>query len=136
MTTYFNNPEYIQLLQQWQIEKANEKKANEQRLEAEKKILNLVTLYNDSGVNNFEGDLKITTGYTQSIDNVLITSFYAEWLQGTFVTSLPAFPFTQQWKPNNAWLKIIKTNHPDIYKNWIQPAITTKPSKPSFAIKE
>ncbi len=136
MSKLLSNPEYLSLLQQWCFEKANEKAANERRLDAEKKLLNFVTIYNDSGVNNFEGGLKITTSYTQSIDNALITGFYGEWLQGTFITSLPSFPFNQQWKPDDTYLKSIKESNPDIYKNWIQPAITTKPSKPSFSIKE
>lgn len=136
MSQLLSNPEYVRLLQQWNIEKANEKRANEKRLEAERGLLNFVKLYNDNGVNNFDGDLKITTGYTQTIDNILITSFYVQWLQGTFINSLPAFPFAQEWKPDNTYLKSIKQNQPELYKNWIQPAITTKPKKPSFSIKE
>ncbi len=136
MSQLLSNPEYVKLLRDWKIAKTSEQRANAARLEAENKLLQFAKPYNDNGVNNFDGDLKITTGYTQSIDNILITSFYVQWLQGTFIKSLPAFPFSQEWKPDNTYIKSIKQNQPDIYKNWIQPAITTKPKKPSFAIKE
>ena len=130
-----NNAQYQSALKKWKTAKGVEKDANKHRLIAEKELLEIVDIQK-MGVNNFEGGLKITTGETEKWDNDQISILYAKWVSGQVAFNYPTFPFTQQWKPDNTGLKSIKEHNTQLYRGLIEPALTVKPKKPAFSIKE
>ena len=132
--TYENNEQYQNQLKTWMEAKECEKRANAIRLQAEKALLQIVKNdLNLKGVNNFPDGLKITTGMTESFEQLDVDTLFIEYEKGR--TELPYFPFDTYWKPNNIRMKAIKELSPGFYKKYIEPLLTVKPKKPAFEIK-
>lgn len=129
---YESNEQYQATLELWKISKEKEKYFNQMRLEAEEELLEITKAQlKESGVNNFDGGLKITTGLDQKWDN---ESLFAAKLEFDAVGYV--FPFEITWKPNNEAIKYTKKYNEDLYKEFLEPALTIKSKKPSFSMKE
>lgn len=129
--------EEIQLLaDKWNESKQLENKAKESRLEVEGELLELLkNELKDKGSNNFNGDLKITTGENESWDQALLAGIYTKFTDGE-ITNIPFFPFDIEFKPNNDKLNILKGD--DHRKDFIAvfyEALTVKPKKAAFTFK-
>lgn len=134
--TYENNPEYQGLLNRWRSNKALEVSANADRIKTEKAILAMVGKdLNEKGTNNFPYGLKITTGMTESWDMKIIDSQFNEYENGT-IKELPFFPFDKTLKANNKKLALLKEENSKAFYKIFSEALTIKPKKPAFEIKE
>jgi len=133
--TYENNDAYINAVKSWQTSKGDEKRANAKRLLAERDILKIVGKdLNEKGANNFPLGLKITTGMSESWDMGLVDRVKNQFDDG--LVDIPFFPFNQQWKPDNRKLALINESTPHVFVGVFGEALTIKPKKPSFEIKE
>ncbi len=133
--TYENNTEYLAAVKKWQEYKNLERIANEGRLKTEKAILAMVGKdLKEKGTNNFPEGLKITTGMDEKWDIDCVDRIKAQFDDG--LLTIPFFPFKQEWKPDNKKLSIINESMPEVFTKVFSEALTIKPKKPSFEIKE
>ena len=129
------NPKYKALVKNWAEYKDIESKANTVRIRIEKDILAIVGKdLNEKGVNHFPNDLDITTGMTESWDMDEISRQSAKFEDG--LLNIPYFPFDKIWKQNNKKIALIKESMPAIFEKIFSEALTIKPKKPAFKIKE
>lgn len=117
---------FVQLKDAWSEQKALEKEANEKRLAIEKQILDLVEC-KPEGSNKFD-NLTITTGFSRDWDQEALSLMSAEILP-------EYFPFKTEFKEDRKGSKFVEERFPELWDK-IKTALTTKPKKPSFAIKE
>ena len=73
--------------------------------------------------------MKIATGYSEEWSQEQLTAAYHNW-----DASVP-FPFTGVWKPDGKAIGYLRDNVPEAYRK-IQSALTLKPKKPAFSVKE
>ena len=132
---YEKNAEYTKLVSQWQKYKETEQLCNDGRIRTEKAILEIVGKdLAEKGTNNFPCGLKITTGMTESWDADVVDRIKNQFDEG--LVELPFFPFKQEWKPDNKKLALINEDMPDVFEKVFSEALTIKPKKPSFEVKE
>lgn len=133
--TYETNEEYKNLVRQWRRYKEMETDANDMRIAAEKSILRMVGKdLNEKGVNHLPENLDVTTGMTETWDMADISRQSAKFEDG--LLDIPYFPFDRIWKANNKKLALIKESAPNNFEEIFSEALTIKPKKPSFKIKE
>ncbi len=114
----------------WKLEKQNESDANARRIAIESQIYELTQAQlPDKGTFALETGMKIATGFSEEWSQEQLNAAYQEW-----DASMP-FPFTGIWKPDGKAISYLRDNVPDAYKK-IQPALTLKPKKPAFSMKE
>ena len=135
MTDLENSIEYQQLISKWQRFKQAEKDANENRIDAENKLLGMVKDdLRSRGTNNFPLGLKIVTGETESWDQAELSKLLQ--CYNSQDIDLPYFPFEHQLKPNNKKIQAILSNvkNSKVYIKFVADAVTVKPKKASFSI--
>jgi len=133
--THENNPEYKALVKKWDEYKDLEALANAGRIRTEKDILKIVGKdLNEKGINHFPENLDITTGLSESWDMDNISRQFVKFDEG--LLEIPCFPFDRTWKANNKKIALIKESTPDIFEEIFSEALTIKPKKPAFKIKE
>ncbi|WP_435008005.1 hypothetical protein P12x_005272 [Tundrisphaera lichenicola] len=114
----------------WKIEKQNESDANARRIAIESQIYELTqSELPDKGTYTLPTGMKIATGFSEEWSQEQLNAAYQEWN-----ASVP-FPFTGTWKPDGKAISYLRENLPEAYKK-IQPALTLKPKKPAFSVKE
>lgn len=123
------NNKLLELVEQLKKAKAVERQANANRLQVESEIYKLVEKdLKETGVNNFDGGLKITTGYTAKWDMEHVQEMYD-------AGEITVFPFIQTFKPDNKLINSLeKINKSEFVK--LQEAVVLTNKKPSFEIKE
>jgi hypothetical protein len=119
-----------ELTDAWKLAKEQERASNESRIAIESEIYAIVeTSLPEKGTHTLETGLKIATGFTEEWDQVALSKAYDAW-----EAPLP-FPFVGQWKADGKAIAYLRENAPGLYK-LIRPALTLKPKKPAFTIKE
>ncbi|MFO0906800.1 MAG: hypothetical protein U0835_00275 [Isosphaeraceae bacterium] len=114
----------------WKDAKRAESQANADRIAIESEIYELTAdCLPDKGTYTTETGMKITTGFSEEWDQAALNAAYQNW------PGLSPFPFTGIWKPDGKAISYLRDNLPDAYKI-IQPALTLKPKKPAFSVKE
>lgn len=121
MSTYLD-----ELIIDWKEAKAQEKAANAWRLEVEDKINEHFGIQT-AGMLKLDG---ITVSY--GLDRKWDQAKLAELKQGI---KHEYWPFKIEWKEDKKASDTIAERFPELWKE-IQTALTTKPKKPSFTIKE
>jgi len=119
------------LAERWLIVKDAEKQANAERLRIEDKILALSPAKEEgSSSRTLTNGYKLTTtgklSYKADLDKLL--ELTTNWPEGQK-------PVKTETKPDEAALKFIRANRPDLWKRLAQ-AITVKPMKTSVTIEE
>lgn len=135
MTDLENNIEYQQLISKWTYFKQIEKGANENRIDAENKLLDMVKDdLRNRGTNNFPLGLKIVTGETESWDQAELSKLFKRYNSQDI--HLPYFPFETQLKPNNKKIQAILADvkYNKVYIKFVADAVTVKPKKASFSV--
>ena len=135
MTDLEHNIEYQQLISKWKYFKQAEKDANEKRIDAENKLLDMVKDdLRSRGTNNFPLGLKIVTGETESWDQAELSKLLQRY--NSQDVHLPYFPFETQLKPNNKKIQAILSDvkYSKVYIKFVADAVTVKPKKASFSI--
>ncbi len=122
---------YKELVDVWKQAKEQEKIYNILRLKAEEDLLQLLKdKIKPNKTNNFDEGLKIVTGTEGKWDGTLLNK-----AKLAFDNEAVAFLFSITWKPDNKMIESIKETDEDLYKAFLEPALTIKPKKPSFSIK-
>jgi len=135
MNNLENNTEYQELIHRWQGCKYREQYANSDRAQVERKILEITkNELKDKGTNNLPNNLQIVTGYSESYDQESIQRLKVKFDDG--LSKLPYFPFKQEWKPNAKQIAALKDVCGEIFNQELSEALTIKPKKPTFKIKE
>lgn len=116
-------------IEEWKNAKAALKNAQSVLLQVELEIYDLVQLsLKEKGTNNF-GKMNIVTGFTESWDQRGLNVIKENWKHNV------AFPFKTELKPDGNAIKYLKENAPEAYKE-VEAALTLKPKKPVFGVKE
>lgn len=119
------------LIEEWKNAKAQESLWNAKRIELESQIYEThAKEIPEKGTYTTPEGMKITTGFTESWDDTELNTAYQQWPVETVV-----FPFSTTWKPDSKAIKVLRDSIPNLYRI-IEPALTLKPKKPSFNIKE
>jgi len=135
MTNLENNKEYTQLVSEWKQAKEKETLANAHRVLIEKQLLEITkSNLQDKGTNNLPNNLQIVTGYSESYDQDAIDRLKNKFDDG--LSKLPYFPFKQEWKPQTKQIAALKDMCGEIFNQEMAEALTIKPKKPAFKIKE
>jgi hypothetical protein len=118
------------LTQQWKYAKEQESLWNQKRIEIESAIYeaNRASIP-EKGTFTAEDGMKITTGFTEEWDQAAVTQAHQKW------PSDLRFPFAGVWKPDGKAISYLRDNAPAAYA-LLQPALTLKPKKPAFSVKE
>lgn len=126
---------YWKLIANWKQYKELETLANEGRLKTEKELAEM--LGDDlkyKGTNNFPDGLQVITGFNEVYDQDALDNLKRRFDDG--LSQLPYFPFDATWKPNSKKIAALKESCPDIFDEEMAEALTIKPKKPAFKIKE
>ena len=121
MSTYLD-----ELIMAWKEAKAQEKAANAMRIEVENKINEHFGIQT-AGMLKLDG-ITVSYGLDRKWDQAKLT----ELKQGI---KHEYWPFKIEWKEDKKASDTIAERFPELW-NEIQTALTTKPKKPSFTIKE
>ena len=114
---------------EWNGCKQAVKEAQARLLQAEIAIYEAVkTELPEKGTSTF-GPIKVVTGFTESYDQSALNIAYEQWPDG-----IP-FPFMGEWKPDGKQLSYLRDHRPELYDR-LTSAITIKPKKPAFAVKD
>ncbi len=115
----------------WKIAKQQEEAFKETRITIESEIYELKRAeIPEKGVLTLDTGMKIATGFTEDWDQSALATAYQQWP----VESVK-FPFTSVYKAEGKAIGVIRESIPDLYR-LIQPALTLKPKKPAFSVKE
>lgn len=114
------------LIAAWRGCKAAEQQYNADRLRIEEKILALVDA-KDSGSVKLDG-LTVTFGLDRKWDQAKLTDLSA-------TVKREYWPFKIEWKEDKKASDVIAERFPELWAD-ITQALTTKPKKPSFSVKE
>lgn len=118
------------LTEAWKEAKQNEQQWNQQRIAIESAIYELTAPdLPDKGTHTTDTGMKITTGFSEDWDQEKLNAAYQNW---------PAdvkFPFAGTWKPDGKAISYLRENAPSHYA-LLSPALTLKPKKPAFSVKE
>lgn len=124
------DPELATLTDQWKELKRQEADVNQRRIAVESRIYELTAAQlPDKGTHTLPTGMKVTTGFTEDWDQEQVTAAYQQW---------PAdvkFPFAGAWKPDGKAISYLRDNQPSLYAK-LSPALTLKPKKPAFSVKE
>lgn len=119
-----------ELIDQWKHAKQQENLWNQKRVEIESQIYEQhQASIPDKGTYTTPEGMKIATGFAEDWDHAKLNTAYEQW---------PAnlkFPFNGVWKPNSKAISYLRDNAPEAYE-LLRPALTLKPKKPSFSLKE
>lgn len=133
---YAQNKDYQALYAKWREYKNMETMANTGRLAVEKAMVELVSPdLREKGVNHFPNDLDITTGMEEKWSQEEIAIIKSNYDAKQY-PNLPFFPFKIEYKPDAAKMKVLKDDMNAVFIKIFSPALTIKPSKPSFSIKK
>lgn len=114
------------LIDEWKCAKREERTANAWRLEVEEKI-NQHFGIQTAGMLKLDG-ITVTYGLDRKWDQAKLSE-----LKQTIKHEY--WPFKIEWKEDKKAADVIAERFPELWKE-IQTALTTKPKKPSFTIKE
>jgi hypothetical protein len=124
------NQKLALLTQAWKEAKQQEAEANARRIAIESQIYELVEAeLPEKGTHTLPSGMKIATGFSEEWSQEQLNAAYQDW-----DASVP-FPFTGVWKPDGKAISYLRDNLPEAYKK-IQPALTLKPKKPAFSVKD
>lgn len=116
------------LISEWKDAKATESLANQVRLKIEARILaHPDCQVRPEGTTKF-GNLSITTGTTREWDQEQLDELRAT-IRGEY------WPFIRTWREDRKASKVMEDRFPDLWMK-INQALTLKPKKPSFSVKE
>ncbi len=114
----------------WKAAKRNEQEAAAARIAIESEIYEITHVrLPDKGTFALDSGMRIATGFTEDWDQGALNKAHQEW-----PASVP-FPFIGVWKPDGKAITYLRENMPDLYR-LIQGALTLKPKKPAFSVKE
>lgn len=114
------------LIAAWRGCKEAEKQYNADRLVIEERILEMVGMQNTGSV-RLDG-LSISYGLDRKWDQAKLTDLKSG-------IKAEYWPFLIEWKEDKKASDIISDRFPELWDE-IQQALTTKPKKPTFSIKE
>lgn len=118
------------LIDEWKHAKQQEALWNAKRIEIESKLYeHHQGELPDKGTFTTGEGMKITTGFTEEWSQEELSRAYEQWPEGV------KFPFSGTWKPDGKAISYLRDNAPAMYA-LIQPALTLKPKKPSFSVRE
>lgn len=118
------------LIDEWKNAKQQEAMWNAKRIEIESQLYeHYQGEIPDKGTYTTPEGMKIATGYAEDWDQSQLTAAYQQWPEGV------KFPFTGTWKPDGKAVSYLRENAPAMYA-LLQPALTLKPKKPAFSMKE
>ena len=118
------------LIEEWKHAKQQENMWNAKRIEIESKLYEQHQQeIPDKGTYTTPEGMKITTGYSEDWAQDAVTSAYQQWPEGV------KFPFAGTWKPDGKAISYLRDNQPSLYA-LISPALTLKPKKPAFSVKD
>ncbi len=118
------------LIEEWKNAKLNETIWNAKRIEIESKLYeHHQSELPDKGTFTTGEGMKITTGFTEEWSQEELNRAYEQWPEGV------KFPFAGTWKPDGKAVSYLRENAPAMYA-LLQPALTLKPKKPSFSVKD
>lgn len=118
------------LIDEWRHAKQQEAMWNAKRIEIESQLYeHHAEQLPDKGTYTTPEGMKITTGFTEEWDQGRVTAASQVWPDGL------KFPFTGTWKPDGKAITYLRDNAPEAYA-LLQPALTLKPKKPAFSVKE
>jgi len=131
MTPSNTEAELEHLAERWLIVKDAERQANAERLQIEDKILELHPAKEEGSsswtlTNGYK--LKMTGKLSYKADLDVLLEITAEWPE-------KQRPVKTETKADDAALKFLRTNRPDLWKR-IAQAVTTKPMKTAVTIEE
>jgi len=131
MTPSNTEAELEHLAERWLIVKDAERQANAERLQIEDKILELHPAKEEGSsswtlTNGYK--LKMTGKLSYKADLDVLLEITAEWPE-------EQRPVKTETKADDAALKFLRTNRPDLWKR-IAQAVTTKPMKTAVTIEE
>lgn len=120
-----------ELTDAWKIEKQIEKDAAARRLVIESEIYQLTQAnLPEKGVLTLDTGMKIATSLSEEWDQPQLATAYNQWP----VESVK-FPFDSVYKPDGKAIAVIRESIPRLYA-LLQSALTIKPKKPGFSVKE
>jgi hypothetical protein len=130
-TDWRSTPEQLQgLTDAWKMAKRMKDDWAEQQLVIESEIYQLVEKQlPEKGTHTLDTGMKIVTGHSEEWDQPILSLAYEKW-----AAPVP-FPFTGVWKPDGKAIAYLREKWPETYEK-IRPALTLKPKKPSFSVKE
>ena len=129
-TTHPDADDLAALTEHWKAAKQQEADATARRIAVESRIYELTQAsLPEKGTYTTDTGMKITTGYTEDWDQDAITAAQHDWPDGI------RFPFAGTWKPDGKAIGYLRENAPAAYA-LLQPALTLKPKKPAFSVKD
>lgn len=118
------------LIEQWKHAKEQENLWNQKRIEIESQLYEQhCASIPEKGTFTTPEGMKITTGYSEEWSQDQLTAAYQQWPQNI------KFPFIGVWKADGKAISYLRDNAPEAYAI-IQAALTLKPKKPSFSVKD
>ncbi len=118
------------LIDEWKHAKQQEALWNAKRIEIESRLYEMnQQSIPDKGTYTTPEGMKITTGFTEEWDQGRVTAASQGWPEGL------KFPFTGVWKPDGKAISYLRDNAPDAYA-LLRDAVTLKPKKPAFSLKD
>jgi len=119
------------LTEAWKYAKEMEQHWNQERVQIESDIYELETKHlPEKGTYTTAEGMKIVTGYTEEWDQSTLAKAYHAW-----PLDRAKFPFISVFKPDSKTIGVLRESVPDLYAI-IRPALTLKPKKPAFSLKE
>jgi hypothetical protein len=119
-----------ELTEQWKAAKHAEAQATACRIAIESRIYELTQAeLPEKGTHTLPTGMKVTTGWTEEWDQERVTAASQAWPQGL------KFPFAGVWKPDGKAISYLRDNAPDAYA-LLRDAVTLKPKKPAFSLKD
>lgn len=119
-----------ELIDQWKYAKEQEVLWNQKRIEIESQIYEQHRAsIPEKGTYTTDDGMKITTGFSEEWDQAKVNEAYQAWPEGI------KFPFSGTWKPDGKAISYLRDNVPGAYE-LLRSALTLKPKKPSFSVKE
>ena len=114
------------MTQLWRIAKQAEVEAHDRRIEIENAILAEIETKPEGTTK--VGAMTISTGFSRSWDQDKLDDLRAS-VRGEY------WPFAREWKEDRKAARVIEERFPDLWKR-INEALTLKPKKPTFSVKE
>jgi hypothetical protein len=118
------------LTEAWKLAKAAEAEANARRVAIESRIYELVAdRLPDKGTATLETGMKVVTGFSEEWDQDQLRVIAEGW------NARFPFPFLVTYKPDGKAVAYVRDMLPEVYALF-RDALTLKPKKPAFSVKE
>lgn len=123
-------PTLANLTEEWKAVKAQEADASRRRIEIESRIYAIVHKeLPEKGTHTLDTGMKIVTGLSEEWDQEQLAEIATGW------NAPYPFPFNKVYKPDAKAVAYVRENLPGVYALF-RDALTMKPKKPAFSVKE